>query len=542
MRKMMMIGLSFLFAGSALLAGCMNNDSDAISKNVKQQKLRLNLTSGEPTSLDPAKAFDGNSMEVVNNLFEGLMRLDKNHQPQPASAKTIEKSQDGLTYTFTLRDDLLWSNGEPVTAQDFEVAWKRVMDPNMASSAASLMNPIKNAQAYNEGKAKAEDVGVKAKNVNTLVVTLEQPTPYFEQLTAYTPFMPVYSKGIKKEKHPFSKGKSYVSNGPFMMKAWKHDDRIIAVKNEKYHDAKNVSLEEIDWGMNKDRATVYQQYQAGEMNYIDSTSIPPDLLGKLIEKGDATVSDGGGVDFYRLNVKKKPFTNAKIRKAFSLAIDRQTIVDQVVQGRQQIALAYVSPGTMTHSGDFRKDGKVAYLSDHDGQQAKKLLKEGMKEEGITKLPKVEILFSQDEKNRKVAEVIQEMWHKYLGANVTLKAQEAKVFLNNRTRGNYMVARSSFLPDYNDPYNYLESFQTNHPMNQTGWSDKEYDALLHGAYTAKNEARRMELLHRAEEVLMDQMPVIPLYYYNNIEMKKSTVHGVLSHPTGPRDYRFAEIKG
>ncbi|SDW12217.1 oligopeptide transport system substrate-binding protein/dipeptide transport system substrate-binding protein [Marininema mesophilum] len=542
MRRISIIGLSLVLAGSVLVAGCTKGDSDATTSTGASQHLELNLTSGEPASLDPAKAFDGNSMEVVNNLFEGLMRFDKNHQPKLATAKKIEKSKDGLTYTFTLQDNAKWSNGEPVTAKDFEVAWKRVMDPKTASNASLLMNPIKNAKAYYEGKAKAEDVGVQAKDEKTLVVELEQPTPYFEQLIAYTPFSPVYSKGIENKKNPFGEAKEYISNGPFKMKSWKHDNRIVAVKNEEYRDAKKVKLAQIDWGMTKDRATLYQQYKAGEIDYLDSTSIPPDLQGKEIEKGEAKVSDGGGLDFYRFNVKEKPFNNAKIRKAFALAIDRQTIVNKIVQGQQQIALAYVSPGTMTKSGDFRKDDKQAYIKDDDVQSAKKLLKEGMKEEGITKLPKVEILFSQDEKNKKVAEAIQEMWHKHLKAKVTLKAQEAKVFLNNRNRGNFMIARSSFLPDYNDPYNYLESFQTNHPMNQTGWSDKEYDSILNGAYKAKSEARRMELLHRAEKVLMDQMPVIPLYYYNNIVMKKPEVQGVMSHPTGPRDYRFTEIKG
>ncbi|MFC4076683.1 peptide ABC transporter substrate-binding protein [Salinithrix halophila] len=539
MRKTWTAVVSILFLVSTFAVGCGGGKDAGIEE--KRRQLKLNLAAGEPTSLDPAKAFDGNSMEVVNNLYEGLTRLDKDSKPQPAVAEKIEKSADGKTYTFTLRDEAKWSNGEEVTAQDFAFAWKRVMDPKTASNASFLMNVIKNAEKYNAGKASAEEVGIHVRDDKTLIVELEQPTPYFEELTAYTPFVPVYKKGVKGKKYPFSEAKDFVTNGPFKMKSWKHEDNITAVKNDYYRKAEDVKLAGIEWSMVQEGTTAYQQFKMGEFHYLDNTSIPPDLQSKIIGKGEAKVSEAGGLDFYRFNVKEKPFTNAKIRRAFALAIDRRAIVDQVVQGKQQPAYAYVAPGTITESGDFREGGNQL-IPENNLEEAKELLKEGMKEEGLDKLPQIEILYNKGDKNKKVAEAIQEMWRKNLHADVSLKAQEIKVFMENRSNGNFIVARSSFLPDYNDPYNYLESFQTGHPMNQTGWSDKEYDTLLKSAYKEVDESKRMQTLHRAEEVLMEQMPICPLYFYSDITMQKPEVKNILNHPVGPNDYRYTTIKG
>ncbi|GGA35987.1 dipeptide-binding protein DppE [Kroppenstedtia guangzhouensis] len=537
-RKSWIGALALLFAVSLFAAGC-GGGSDAGSE--KGEVLKLNLSNGEPTSIDPAKAFDDDSMEVVNNLFEGLTRLNKDHQPEPAVAEKIDKSDDGLTYTFTLRKDAKWSNGEPVTAQDFEYAWKRVLNPKTASEASFLMFFIKNAEKYNAGKAQADEVGIQAKDDSTLVVELEQPTPFFEALTAYTPFAPVYRKGVEGDKNPFSNAKNYVSNGPFKMTQWKHDGKIVAEKNEHYREADQVKLAGLEWAMVAEATTAYQMFKQKDLHIAEAPGeIPPDLTGKVIDEGEAKVSDSSGLEFYRFNVKEKPFTNVKVRKAFALAVDRKAIVDQVVQGGQQPAYAYVAPGTMSESGDFRANGKD-YIQDAQWDEAKKLLEEGMKEEGWTKLPKVTILYNKDEKHKKVAETIQEMWRKNLNAEVELQAREVGVYFDERRSGNFIIARSSFLPDYNDPYNYLESFQSDHSMNQTGWSDKKYDQLLKKALGETDDAKRMEYLHQAEERLFEGMPLFPIYYYNNVILEQPDVKNVLRHTVGPNDYRFVEIK-
>ncbi|PTX64938.1 dipeptide transport system substrate-binding protein [Melghirimyces profundicolus] len=537
MKRSWMGLLAVLLAVNVFLAGC-GGEEQPDADTAKSPTLKLNLSNGEPTSIDPALAFDSDSMEVVNNLFEGLTRLDKNHQAQPAVAEKIDKSEDGLTYTFTLRDEAKWSNGEPVTAHDFEYAWKRVMDPKTASSASFLMFFIKNAEKYNAGKASADEVGVKAKDDHTLVVELEQPTPFFEQLTAYTPFAPVYKKGVEGQENPFGDDKNYVSNGPFKMKSWKHDEKIVAVKNEHYQDADKVKLPGVQWSMIADATTAYQMYKQGNLHLGVA---PPDLQGKVIESGEAKVMDGSGLEFYRFNTEKEPFTNKKIRKALALAVDRKTIVDHVIQGKQKPAYAYVAPGTQTEAGDFRENGET-YIEDAQLDEAKKLLEEGMKEEGWDNLPEISILYNKDDTHKKVAETIQDMWRKHLGVKVKLQAREVKTYFDDQKSGNYIVSRSSFLPDYNDPYNYLESFQTDHPMNRTGWSDKEYDKLLSQARNETDEDKRMEVLHKAEERLFEEMPLFPIYYYNTIVLQQPEVKNVLRHTVGPNDYRFTEIQG
>lgn len=525
----------FFLIFSLFIAGCGGGDSDAGSEN-NNQVLKLNI-SGEPTSIDPAKAFDGDSMEVVNNLFEGLTRLDENSRPQLAVAEKIDQSKDGLTYTITLREDAKWSNGEPVTAHDFEYAWKRVMNPDTASSASFLMFFIKNAEKYNAGDADADQVGVKAQGDRTLVVQLEQPTSFFQQLIAYTPFAPVYKKGVEAAENPFAEAAGIVSNGPFKITKWKHDAFIEAKKNKQYRKADEVKLAGIKWSMITDDTTAYQMFKQKELHLGEA---PPQLQGQLIQRGEAKVTKGSGLGFYRFNVKEKPFTNKKIRQAFALAVDRQMIVKEVIQGKQEPAYAYVAPGTTSPIGDFRKSGKN-YIRDRQYDRAKQLLKEGMEEEEWEKLPPITILFSKDEKNKKVAEAIQEMWRKHLGAKVKLQAKETKVYFADQKSGNYMVSWSSFLPDYNDPYNYLESFQTGHSMNRTGWSDPEYDKLLKQARLETDENKRIKLLHQAEERLLEEMPLFPLYYYNNIILQHPEVKNVIRHIVGPNDYRFVQIQ-
>jgi dipeptide transport system substrate-binding protein len=527
------LGTALLLALALILSGC---GASGDSENQSRQILKLNLPNGEPTSLDPAKAFDEESMEVAHALFEGLMRLDEKHQPQPAVAEKVDVSSDGLTYTFTLRRDVKWSNGEPLTAHDFEYAWKRVLDPETSSSAAFLLYFIENAEEYNTGKASADQVGVEATDDYTLEVRLNKPTPFFLQLTAYTVYYPVYKEGLEEDPTLYENGASYVSNGPFKMEEWKHDFAIKAVKNEHYREKDRVKLDGIEWVMVTDPASAYQMYKTGELH---SVGPPPDVLPSLIKSGEAKVLDGSGLEFFRFNVEEKPFTNKKIRKAFALAVNRKAIVDQVVQGNQQPALAYVAPGTMTQLGDFR-DGHEELIADNQVEEAKRLLEEGMKEEGWDRLPTVRLLYNANEKNKLVAEALQEMYRKNLGVEIKLQSQETKVFFDSQINRNYQMSRSSFLPDYNDPYNYLESFQTDHSMNRTGWSNQKYDELLEKAAGAASEEERVKLLREAEEILLEEMPVFPLYYYNNVIVESPKLKNVLRHPVGPPDYKEAEL--
>lgn len=530
MKKFGILSLILVFVVIPILTGCGAGSNDAQNEKI----LLLNLT-GEPSSLDPAKAFDEDSLDVTNNLFEGLMRLDADHKPQPAIAEEVNVSDDGLTYTFKLKQTK-WSNGESLTAQDFEFAWKRVLNPETAAEPAFLLYFIKGAEAYNTGKGSADQVGVKALDDSTLEVKLERPTPFFLQLLAYPVYFPVSKKAVEQNPNLFNDSNGYVSNGAFKMAEWKHDAHVKLEKNENYHQKDEVKLNGVHYSIVTDNQTVYQLFQTKKLDVIAKKSIPAELLPSLIEQGKVKQMEGNGLSFFRFNVSKEPFTNAKIRKAFALSIDRKMIVDQVVGSGEEPAYGYVAPSA---PGDFRK--KAGNLI-QDGQydEAKKLLQEGMKEEGWSQLPEVTLLYSNaQDTNKKIAETVQEMIRKNLGVEIKLQAKESKVYFEDQRNKNYIMTTSSFLADYNDAYNYLESFQTNHSMNRTTWSNKQYDELLKKASEAANESEREKYLLEAEKILFEEMPVFPLYFYNTAVMEQSNISGILRHPVGPNDYSRAD---
>lgn len=529
MKKIWILSFILLFTVGSILSGC---SSDA--ENSAEKVLKLNL-GGEPSSLDPAQAFDEDSLDVTNALFEGLMKLDQNHQPQPAVAKEVQASPDGLTYTFKL-NETKWSNGEPVTAHDFEYAWKRVLDPNQAADPAFLLYFIKGAEEYNTGKGTVDQVAVKAKDDLTLEVHLARPTPSFLQLVSYPVYFPINKKAAEANQNLYNEATTYVSNGPFKMSEWKHDDRIKLVKNDQYHKKDLVKLSGIQFSMVSDGKTIYSLFQTKELDVVGKGVLPSDLVGSLIKSGEINISDGNGLSFFRLNVTKEPFTNAKVRKAFALAIDRKLITEQVIGGGEKPAYAYVAPSVPNQfrekGGDLLQDGNI--------EEAKKLLAEGMKEEGWSKLPTVTLLYSNSsDKNKTLAEAIQEMYRKNLGVEVTLQAKEKKVYFDDQKKKNYIMTTSSFLADYNDAYNYLESFQTDHSMNRTGWSHPQYDELLKKAANTANIDERDQYLHQAEKILFDEVPVFPLYYYNSGTLEQKGVSGILRHPVGPSDYSQAD---
>ncbi|MBA4493212.1 peptide ABC transporter substrate-binding protein [Paenactinomyces guangxiensis] len=533
MKKFGILSIVLLIAIVSGLTGCTTG-ADQTEKTEKI--LNLNLT-GEPTSLDPAKAFDEDSLDVTHNLFVGLMRLDKNHQPQKAIAKEVKTSSDGLTYTFTL-NKTKWSNGENLTAHDFEFAWKRVLDPKTASEAAFLLYFIKGAEEYNTGKGSADQVGVKALDDYTLEVKLTRPTPSFLQLTAYSVYSPVYKKGAEQNPALYNEAKSYVSNGAFKMTEWKHDGHIKVARNENYYNKEVVKLSGIHFSIVTDSNTAYQMYKTKKLDVIAKKSIPGDLLAQMIKSGEVKTWESNGLAFFRFNVKKEPFTNVKIRKAFALAVDRKLIVEQIVQSGEQPAYAYVAPSA---PNNFRQKGGNL-IQDGQFAEAKKLLEEGMKEEGWSKLPTVTLLYSNTtEKNKKIAEAVQEMYRKHLGVEIQLQAKENKVYFADQRSKNYIMTTSSFLADYNDTYNYLESFQTDHSMNRTNWSNKKYDEYLQKAAQSSNQEERDKFLHEAEKILFEEMPLFPLYFYNTAAAEQPGVTGIIRHPVGQNDYTQADKK-
>ncbi|RNB79682.1 peptide ABC transporter substrate-binding protein [Brevibacillus panacihumi] len=552
MKKWSKLLFSATLSVSMLVAGCSsgeppannaqppaaNSNEPAPTPTEQAAKLLLLNNIKEPTSLDPPVGFDEPSYNILNNLMEGLTRLDENQKPQPAAATEWKISDDGKTYTFTLRDNK-WTNGEPVKAEDFVFAWKRMLDPQTASQAAPLAYIIEGAEAYNTGKGTADDVQIKAVDDKTLEFKLAQPASWTLLMLSNPAFFPVHKATVEKDPNWANEAATFVGNGPFKLTEWAHDSEVKIMKNENYWDAANVTLAGAVWKMIDDTNTEYQMYQNEELHR--TTSVPADLADQLFSEGKVYVRDGAGTEFYRFNVTKEPFDNANIRKAFSMAIDRQTLVDMVLMRKQRPGTAFVSYGMpdANSTGEFREVG--GDLVKFDPAEAKKLLEQGMKEKGYTTLPEITLTYRSGTNPEKTALAVQEMFKQNLGVDIKLQKVEGQVLTDMTKQLQYQIARSSWLPDFGDPINFLDNFRSESPNNRTGWKNAEYDKLIAATYQEADDAKRFQMLHDAEKMLMDEAPIAPLFFYNTSLLQSEKVSGIQSSSLSYTDLRKAVVK-
>ncbi len=518
--------------------GNESSEEEGTSEGAENEEKVLYMNNGEePTSLNPPVGFDSVSWNVLNNLMEGLTRLGKDDKPQPAMAEDWEKSNGGKTYTFHLRENANWSNGDPVTAEDFVYAWKQLLNPETGSPAAFLGYFIEGGEAYNSGEGSAEDVMVKAVDEKTFEVTLTAPTGFFLQVISNPAFFPVNAEVAKESPEWYSEAETFVANGPFKLESWAHDSEMVMVKNDQYWDKETVKLDKVHWAMVNDTNTEYQMFESDE---LDMTNIPPDMAEQLLGGDNVVIEDQAGLYFYRFNVKKEPFQNAKIRKAFALAVNQQDIVDYVTKNKEKAATGFVSPGFIGPSGqEFREVN--GDLVNFNPEKAKKLLEEGMAEEGYDELPPVTLTYNTSESHKAIAATLQDMFTQNLGVDVTLENTEWNVFLEDQKGLKHQLSRSSFIFDYGDPVNFLESFVTGSTMNRTGWSNEKYDELISKAKTETDEEKRWELMYEAEKLLAEEMPIFPIHYYNQVFIYKDDVTGVVRHPVGYLELKWADKK-
>ncbi|QOV09324.1 peptide ABC transporter substrate-binding protein [Viridibacillus arvi] len=502
--------------------------------DAKEKVLYLNNGS-EPTSFDPSVGFNAVSWNALNNLMEGLVRFNDKDQPVEATAEKFVVSDDGLTYTFTIRDGAKWSNGDAVAAGDFVFGWLHMLDPETASPAAFLAYPIDGAEAYNTGKGKAEEVAIKAIDDKTFEVKLNAPTDAFLSIITNPSFFPVNEKVATENPKWFAEADSFVGNGPFNLSEWEHDVKFVFKKNDQYWDKDTVKLDKVDWAMVNDTNTEYQMYKSDE---LDVSSVPAELAEQLKNDKELHVEDQAGIYFYRFNVEKKPFTNKKIRQAFAKAVDQENIVQYVTKNGEKAAHGFVTYGFKGPDGkEFRES--VGDLVSLDKEEAKKLLKEGMKEEGWSKLPKVTLTYSTSPEHQNIAVALQSQIKDALGVDAKLQNVEASVFLAEQKELKHQTSRSSFLYDYADPINAIESFITDSPMNRTAWSNKKFDSLIKSAKQETDATKRWETLQEAERVLIDEAPIVPLYFYNQVSLEKSNVSGIVRHPVGYTELKWAD---
>ncbi|MFA1737117.1 peptide ABC transporter substrate-binding protein [Lysinibacillus fusiformis] len=524
--------LTVLAVFSLVLAACgfggdsseksKDDGKDSGSSETASSGGELNVVvASEPPSLHPALATDTTSGVILTNTFEGLTTLDADARPVAAAAESWEVSEDLKTYTFKLRD-AKWSNGDPVVAGDFEYAWKWALNPDNLSEYASILYPIKGATAYNNGEGSADDVGVKAEDDKTLVVTLENPTPYFLELTAFKTYAPLNQKVVEGNDEWYTDaGENFVTNGPFTLGEWRHNDTIVLKKNPEYWDADKVALDTVNIGMVESEATAVTMFKGGEIDYLGAPfqSVALDAIDGFKADKSLNINDQASVYWYKLNTKDKITGNANIRKALALAVDRQALIDNVTKGEQKPALGMVP--TAVHG--FEEDR--GYYKDNDIEGAKAALEAGMKELGITNPAdvKINLSYNTSEAHAAIAQFVQENWTKNLGITVGLDNSEWQVYLEKLNQLDYQVGRMGWVGDYNDAYTFLEMYDTAaNGNNDTGWENAEYKKLLDQSNTEADPAKRLELLKQAEAIAVSEFPVVPIYYYTNLSVVQDYV--------------------
>lgn len=514
--------------GISVLAGCgASSDSGATAG---AQKLTFNI-GGDIKTLDPAlnQAVDGGI--ILENLFEGLYKPGDDFKPVPAIAESYDLSEDQTVYTFHLRKDAKWTNGDPVTAGDFEYAWKRVLDPATAAEYSYQMLYLKGATKYNESGTEEdrENVGVKAIDDNTLEVTLESPCAYFLDLVSFPCYFPVNKNAVEANKDWSTKAETYVSNGPFKLTDYKIKDGAVLEKNDTYYNKDQVTLDKLNIKFVAEPTSAWANYKAGQFDMI--YSVPAAEVPEGVKKGDVTTYPQLGTYYLSLNVTDKvtdpkaaeALGNVDVRKALNLAIDREAIVNNVTKGGQIAATSFVPVGIPDAEGkDFKN--KEYFPAKGDVEQAKKLLADAGYPNGEG-FPTLTLLINPEGDHSLIAQAIQDMWKNNLGIDVQIQSQEWKVFQDTRISKNYEIARDGWVGDYNDPMTFIDLLESNSGLNNSGYNNPKYDELVEAAKVEQDAAKRMDLMHQAEDVLMEDMPIAPIYYYTQPMGVQSYVKGL-----------------
>ncbi|HEX3017693.1 MAG TPA: peptide ABC transporter substrate-binding protein [Caproicibacter sp.] len=529
-----------LILAAAMLATAFTGCGNASNP---QSALSLTVQVGpEPDSIDPALNTTIEGAIYIEHIFEGLTKLDKNGKIVNGQAKDIKVSDDQLTYTVTLRDDIKWSDGKPVTAGDFVYSWQRVVDPKTASQYNYMFDPIVNAtDIYNKKNTDVTSLGVKATDDKTLVIKLNAPCAYFKELLSRPMYYPVRKDIVEKNSKWTQSSSTYIGNGAYKMQSWDHKESLTYVKNPNYYNKNEVTVDTLKFALMEDDTSIQSAYQNGEIQFADQFPVEEEDYWKA--KPDYKKISQLGTYFICFNTTKAPFNNPKVRKALSLVIDRNYIVNKVTKGGQIPAYAYVSTGISDadSSKQYRDVGKSYWSTksqdyDKNVADAKQLLAEAGYPDG-KEFPAFEYMYNTNSGHKAIAEALQNMWKEKLGLKCTLSSQEWAVFVDTRRKANYSVCRHGWLADYNDPISYLDMWVTGGGNNDAKWSNTTFDSLIKDAKSTGDQNKRMEDMHKAEDILMDEMPVAPIYFYTDEFLINTNLKGQVTTPLGDKLFMF-----
>ena len=499
------------FTAHLLLAAALLAAFSGCGRSLRRADLVF-INGAEPELLDPALVTAQASSRVMYAIFEGLTAFGPNSKVEPGVAERWDISPDGLHYTFHLRSTSVWSNGDPVVAGDFVYSWRRTLAPETACEYASQLYYVHNAQAINEGKIKdPTQLGATAPDDHTVEVTLDNPTPYFLDLCAFSTLLPVHRPTVEKYQDWSSKAEHFVGNGPYRLVEWRVLDRVRLAKNPRYWNASAVKLQTIDILPSAKPNTAFNLYYTGVADLMmDKGLAPTGLLNELRKRPDFHVAPFLGNYFIRYNVARKPFNDVRVRLAFSMAVDKQLLTEKITRAGELPAYSFTPPGT----GDDYQPGPGL---DRNPERARQLLAEAGYPGGKG-FPIVYYLYKGDsDLDRDIAVELQGMYARELGVNMQLQAQEWTVYLKTQSNLDYDLCRSSWVADYNDPNTFLNMFVTNDGNNRTGWSNAEYDQRIAAAGREVDPKKRYDIFRAAEhQLVVEEMPICPLYYYVGIQ--------------------------
>jgi oligopeptide transport system substrate-binding protein len=495
----------------------------------------------EPQSLDVHKSSGVPEANLQVDLYEGLVHYGPKGEPVPGVAERWEISPDGLVYTFHLRGNAKWSNGDPVTAKDFVYSYRRAVDPATASKYAFILYPIRNAETINKGELKdLTQLGVTGRDGDrTLVITLKAPTPYFLGMLVHHMAFPVHQATVEKHGDRWTRPGNMVTNGAYMLAEWTPQSHIKLLKNPHYWDAKAAQIDEVIYHVTEDRAAELKRFRAGELDI--AYEAPSDQVPWMKEnlKGEFRPTPYLGTYYYAFNLTTPPFkANPKLRQALALAIDRDAIVNKISLAGEVPAYSWVAPGVGNeYPGQAASWAKMSQAERNE--LAKKLYAEAGF--GPGKPLDLEILYNTNENHRRIAIGIAGMWKELLGVNASLRNEEWKVYLESRDEKKFQVIRQGWIGDYNDANTFLELMKSDiGKQNSPGYDSRVYDHAMREAEVTVDLKKRAALMQQAEAILLDDLPIIPIFHYVSKRSVKSHVKGWVDNVMDHHPTRYLSI--
>lgn len=534
----------FYLSGICILGQLIFSSCSApsnVERAIEEQVLHFGL-GAEPQYLDPHLATSVAAHNILSALLEGLVSEDpKTLQPLPGVAESWQISSDKKRYLFQLRKDALWHNGDSVTAHDFVYSYKRILNPDLGAKYASMLHVLKNAKIYHSGEKVWEeaDVGVTAINDYSLELILENQTPYFLELLNHYAWFPVHPPTIEKFDAfarigtKWTKPENFIGNGPFKLSEHKINSVIEASVAETYWDRNQTRLSAIKFYPIETADTEERAFRTGYLHVTQTVS--SDRIEFLKQNHPEWIHFEPylGTYYYRFNLEKPPFDDVRVRKALSLSVNRDLLVEKVLKGGQLPAYCFTPPNT----GGFTAKEGYGY----NPKKAKQLLDSYLKEKGMDELPPFELSYNTSEGHKKVAEALQAMWKKALGIEIQLLNMEWKVFLSTISNGDYSIARAGWIGDYVDANTFLHLWRTGDGNNLTGWSNADYDLSLQLAEQSLEPLERFTHFQKCEDLLADEVPILPLYFYVQVSLRHPTVKGWYPTLLNHHPYKYIHLE-